>query len=155
MENTILFGIVLAFVVPQALLLGQNDFDPDQYAPIPIQPNSPPKDVAYKDCKHVGYDMLTNTFDSFKIVNNAYSNQNTFWSSGMGMTTKSIINTIDQAFDFSNLQPADQLAEFPDYPISAIVKLYLTFFNPVNNQNSFGTCSGVMIHPDLILTGAH
>lgn len=155
MRNTILPGIFLVMILSRVSLIAQNDFGPDKYAPIPLQPYSPPKDVAYKDCKLISFDMITNTFDTFEIVNKAYQNKKTFWSSGMGMTTQPIINTNDQGFDFTNLQPADQLTEFPDYPISAIVKLYLTFFNPVNHQNSFGTCSGVIIHPGFILTGAH
>ncbi len=133
----------------------QHAFDYTLYKPIPLQTYTPPKDKSIKENSLVVYNMVMQKFDT--IQNPALNNYQ------IKINPKSRHNQNNEDFkkgknpenSFSNLQPADQLAEFPNFPISPVVKLFLTFYNPVTKQNSFATCSGVMIHPGFILTAAH
>lgn len=155
MKSISTLSVFLTAVITQVALYGQQPFNKDLYVPVPLQQYTPPKDSAYKENMLVAYNMLEKKFDTG--YNGIYSNNLNRKSSTFDNERNSefIKNETNQPYTFSNLQPADQLAGFPNYPMSAVVKLFVTFFNPANNQNSFGTCSGVMIHPGFILTGGH
>lgn len=57
---------------------------------------------------------------------------------------------------FSNLTAADQLGTpLTTYPISTIVKLFITMYNPSNGQSSNVSCSGAMVGSNLVMTAGH
>lgn len=134
---------------------GQQVIDEKWYTPVPLPTHTLPRDTAMKENSLVRFNMEEKKFDIIRTEGGAHPPHPTSPSPLSWHAKKIPVRDQDQSFEFSNLQPADQLPEFPDYPSSAIVKLYLTFFNPVNQQNSFGTCSGILIHPEYILTGGH
>ncbi|MBK7342293.1 MAG: trypsin-like serine protease [Saprospiraceae bacterium] len=155
MKNTITFTVFLLTVLCQFSSTGQQPFNMDLYTPIPLQSFTPPIDPEYKENKLIMYNMMENRFDTIQTANyNEHPAQRTR-QTPFNQSDPFIDQEELQPFSFSTLQPADQLAGFRDYPISAVVKLFITFFNPQTNQNSFGTCSGLMVHPSFILTGGH
>ncbi len=145
----------MAAVISQIVVFGQQPFNTDLYVPIPLQPFTPPKDTAYKENKLVVFNMLEKRFETVHIGNYSNNLHNNYSPSSNEQPNEFIKSGENQDYGFTDLAPADQLAEFPNYPMSAIVKLFLTFFNPTNNQNSFGTCSGVVVAPGFIITGGH
>ncbi len=151
MEKIPQFCIFLTLILFRIVVFGQEP-NIEAIKPIPLQSFTPPKDTVYKDNKMILYDMIAKEFDTISL--GSYSHRKSEYNLG-GNDQRNLKSKNDPEELFTNLQPADQLAEFPNYPISTIVKLFLTFYNPVNKQNSFGTCSGVMIHPEYILTAAH
>ncbi|MBK9109526.1 MAG: T9SS type A sorting domain-containing protein [Saprospiraceae bacterium] len=142
-------------VISQITVFGQEPFNKDWYVPLPLQSYTPPKDTAFKENKLIVFNILDQKFDTLQTEN--YMNHPKHKSSPPNNKPLSEMNKNGDIpdFTFSNVQPADQLAGFPNYPNSTVVKMFITFFNPKNNQNSFGTCSGIMIHPGFILTGGH
>lgn len=141
----------LTLVLFSIVALGQEP-NTDIFKPIPLQSLTPPKNAAFKENKLILYDMIDKEFDTLSLEN--YDNpKREIDLKGNGQRNLKDKNNPD--YIFSNMLPTDQLAEFPNYPMSAVVKLFLTFYNPVTKQNSFGTCSGVMIQPEYLLTAAH
>lgn len=139
----------------QFSLFSQQDLNTDLYKPLPLQHFTPPKDTSYKDNKLVIFNMLEKRFDTVQTGNNIHKLIKKFGYSDNDQHNPTANTSNEPDFTFSNILPADQLAEFPNYPISPVVKLFLTFFNPSNNQTRFATCSGILIHPGFILTGGH
>lgn len=156
MKHIFLLCANLTLAGSQVALFGQEDFNPDLYSPMPLQTYAPPKDTAYRENQLVFFNMLEKTFGTVPIGKDTDPPRDLFSSSGNnGASGESILRGNEPVYDFTDWQPADQLTDFPDYPYSTIVKLFLTFYNPVNQQNSFATCSGVMIHPEFLITGGH
>lgn len=145
----------LGISVIQLSVRGQSTFNRDLYTPMPLQPFSPPKDTAYKENTLVIFDMLERKFDTGKIEHHHKNLNPDFSFESHEQANQFIKNRETLGFGFTDVKPADQIAGFPNYPMSAVVKLFLTFFNPDNNQYSFATCSGMIIEPGFIITGAH
>lgn len=137
------------------LIVAQQPFQEDLYIPMPLQSYTPPKDANFRENKLIVFNMLEHKFDTVYSAKNYSNAEEKISSSGNNTLSESNFKGKNREYIFSNIAPADQLVEFPNYPMSGIVKLFLTFFNPVNNQTNFATCSGLMIHPGFILTGGH
>jgi len=144
------FSIAFPFFV-----LAQQPLQEELYTPLPLQAYTPPKDTNYKENKLIAFNMLENKFDTINSHIANYPSPKKYIPGRIKNKFEKLDGVKDQDYIFTNVQPADQLAEFPNYPVSTVVKLFLNFFNPVNNQTKFATCSGVIIHPGFILTGGH
>ncbi|MEP7196079.1 MAG: T9SS type A sorting domain-containing protein [Saprospiraceae bacterium] len=155
MRKSVSIYFFVTTVIFQVNILGQQPFNKDLYKPIPLQQFTPPKDTTYKENKLIVFNMLEKKFDTVLYRNNDHHLNKKHPTYNYEQHNGMIYNLKGQEYVFSNLLPADQLAEFPDYPISTTVKLFLTFFNPNNHQGGFGTCSGVIISPGYILTAGH
>lgn len=57
--------------------------------------------------------------------------------------------------NFSSLTPSDQLAGFPGYPFSTIVKIILTFYSPTYGTYYESSCSGALINDNFVITAGH
>lgn len=148
-------GLWMVITICQTSVYGQPIFNTTMYEPVPLPAYALPRDSSMKENSLVRYNMDEQKFDTIRSWRDTHSPHPSSPSPLYRHEKTKPVGDLFSSFEFSNLQPADQLPEFPDYPSSAIVKLFLTFFNPVNQQNSFGTCSGIMIHPEYILTGGH
>lgn len=136
-------------------MTGQDPINEDLYSPLPLQAYSPPKDSNYTANKLIVFNMIENSFDTIHSGHKNINLINRQSRSEDQLKIEKLNRDKNKDYTFSNVQPADQLPGFPNYPASTIVKLFLNFFNPANGQMNFATCSGVLIHPGYILTGGH
>ncbi len=151
--NFIVVLFVLVIITINQTLAQQLPSEP-VFKPMPLPVYSPQKDTASKENKLVTFHMIEQKFDSISFEN--------FPQQGYQLFSPSVINSAnefkvkgEQPYVFSNLQPADQLAGFPTYPISAIVKLNLTFYNPLTGSYNYTSCSGAIISPGFVITAGH
>ncbi len=56
---------------------------------------------------------------------------------------------------FSNLEPADLISGFPNYPFSAVVKISMEMKDEWGNITGTGSCSGIMVGPRHVMTAGH
>ncbi|MFZ4784149.1 MAG: trypsin-like serine protease, partial [Flavobacteriales bacterium] len=151
MKN-VLIASILHFV--PLFSICQEIFDKNKYSPMPLPRYSEPVDSAFKQNALIMFDMQNLEFDTIDVnMNNYRTAANVSSSNAIASNEFSQGNV--QAYSFSNLQPADQLAGFGSYPVTTIVKLYLTMFNPITNSYSYTACSGAMINPWYIITAGH
>ncbi|MCC6816959.1 MAG: T9SS type A sorting domain-containing protein [Saprospiraceae bacterium] len=152
-----LFATVILFLklTSEIELHGQQILDQNAYFPVNLQNYSPPKDTANQANSLIAYNILKNKFDTIHFLNKSIYSSKKFSSLRSEEKIDSKIDSNKVSYVFSTVKPADQLGEFPNYPISTVVKLFITFYNPTNGSNSFGTCSGVMISPEFVLTAGH
>jgi len=152
-KKSLLFAIVTTVVV-QYSVFGQQPFNKGLYSPMPLQHYSAPKDTSNKDNKLEIFNMIENKFDSLRFGTTIGNQSNSFLPSSNEQPNEFVKNG-NQAYSFTNLQPADQLSGFGSYPITTIVKLYLTFYNPSTGGYSYMTCSGAIINPGFVITAGH
>lgn len=148
------FLIALIFICLLSGTVAGQIQDKDLYKPVPLPTYAPPLDSTYKENALVTFNMASQKLDSIKLnFDNPVSNQAYNASAFDGLNEFNL--TDNQISNFTNLQPADQLQGFPNYPISAVVKLYLTYTNVNTGATSNGTCSGAIINKNFIITAGH
>lgn len=115
---------------------------------------SPVKDTSYKENLLVSFEMESHKFDTL-LLNSVDATTIKNYPSSRVKTIAGIEDLVVQNNAFTTLQPADQLAGFPSYPISSVVKLIVTFYNPVTQKSSYSQCSGALINASFIITAGH
>lgn len=149
------FCVLLTLILSSLNSHCQDPLNEELYLPMPLQAYTAPKDTNDKVNKLIVFNMVEKKFDTIRPDRKTYNLFNRDSRYEDQLEIEKLNGNKNMEYTFSNVQPADQLNGFPDYPVSTIVKLFLNFFNPVNGQMNFATCSGVLIHPGYILTGGH
>ncbi|PLW92128.1 MAG: hypothetical protein C0592_12455 [Marinilabiliales bacterium] len=147
-----LYIFALTGLISTDQLLGQNQlpFNTGDYQPVELRTYTPPLDINNTDNEFVSYSE--GTFIG-KIKSSVEFEAKPLEPEIIYPTITEEKIDEDPDFNlksFSNLIAADQITGFPNYPISSIVKLYIT----LSDGNSV-TCSGALIRPDYVLTAGH
>ena len=154
MKRENLFFAIMTLVIVQTAVLGQEPINKDLYVPMPLPTYTPPRDTSYKENKLQVFNMIENRFDTVDLGIPQYTPNNSLLPSGIGGFDE-LINSGNTAYAFTNIQPADQLTGYPNYPITTIAKLFLKFLNPLNGSYSYTLCSGAIINPRFVITAGH
>lgn len=145
--------ILLSLTLYSAFAHGQNVLDKTLYKPMPLPHYTPSKDSNNTQNFIITYNVSQKSFDTVDMSSQP-SRQSVSYPS-QSLAYNEFIPSQQQAYSFSPLQPADQMVGYPSYPITTIVKLYLTFFNPATQSVNNVTCSGALINCRYIITAGH
>lgn len=113
-------------------------------------PYSPPKDSTYFSNVFMYYSIADGSIDSFMVDMHSLT-PNLRQSGYIPAPLKDAPEEMDQVKVFSNLSAAYTYSNYPNYPMSAVVRIEM--YGPGNVLQ--GTCSGSLINKNTVLSAAH
>lgn len=145
--------LLLSILFFHQVLIAQESSN-EKYKPIPLPKYSPPKDSTNKSNGLIKFNITSQKLDTLNIHPAPAISIQQYPPNGQQVENE-FIKSAPQNYAFSNLQAADLLSGFPNYPMSSIVKLNFSFYHPGTATTSYGSCSGAIINSQYILTAGH
>ncbi|MEM1324026.1 MAG: T9SS type A sorting domain-containing protein [Bacteroidota bacterium] len=139
--------------------------DPSKYHPLPL-PNpteSSHDSLTGEELYLVTESKWSDTRDSMLVgesdeahpaQQSIFPGYNPFKDNNDQETIQSQDTATATAYVFSNLEPADRINGFPNYPFSAVVKINIAYEDDWGVV-TYGTCSGAMVGPRHVITAGH
>ncbi len=150
MKSTFFYLLLILGIFNTVVLHAQDV----HYKAVPLPVYTPPIHPGFTDTGITKYEITTGKTHKLLIKSPdvAYPD---FQPPSISDVSNEFAKSGVQPYKFSNIEPADEVAGFPEYPFSAVVRIVMEFQDPGNGEKHYFLCSGTLINSSYVLTAGH